>query len=110
MTERRLQISKDSYESSGMPRVRAELIEQGVYISRQRVARFMRLARMPGISRQRGFTVTTRRDKCDPPADDQVKRQFKAKGPNPLWVDDLTTIEIGANFNEWCVVVHLGVY
>jgi putative transposase len=33
MTERIHQIHKDSYESYGMPRVRAELIEQGVSIS-----------------------------------------------------------------------------
>lgn len=43
MTERIRQIHKDSYESYGMPRVRAELMEQGVRISRQRVARLMRL-------------------------------------------------------------------
>lgn len=63
MTMRIRQIHKDSYESYGMPRVRAELIEQGVSISRQRVARLMRLARIQGISRRRGFTVTTRQDK-----------------------------------------------
>lgn len=33
MTERIHQIHQDSYESYGMPRVRAELIEQGVCIS-----------------------------------------------------------------------------
>lgn len=44
MTERIRQMHKDSYESYGMPRVRAKLIEQGVCISRQRVARLMRTA------------------------------------------------------------------
>jgi putative transposase len=63
MTERIRQIHRDSYESYGMPRVRAELIEQGVSISRQRVARLMRRAGIHGISKRRGFTVTTRRDK-----------------------------------------------
>ena len=65
MTERIRQIHEDSYESYGMPRVRAELIEQGVCISRQRVARLMRTAGIRGISRRRSFTVTTRRDKRD---------------------------------------------
>ena len=68
MTERIRQIHQDSYDSDGMPRVRAELIEQGVSISRQRVARLMRQAGIHGISKRRGFTVTTRRDKRQAPA------------------------------------------
>ena len=72
MTERIRQIHQDSYESYGMPRVRAELIEQGVSISRQRVARLMRQAGIHGISKRRGFTVTTRRDKRQAPAGDLV--------------------------------------
>ncbi len=92
MTERIRQIHKDAYESYGMPRVRAELIEQGVCISRQRVARLMRTAGIRGISRRRGFTVTTRRDKRDSPAHDLVQRQFRASGPNQLWVADMTYV------------------
>ena len=86
MTERIRQIHQDSYESYGMPRVRAELIEQGVCISRQRVARLMRQAGIHGISKRRGFTVTTRRDKRQTPAHDLVNRRFHATGPNQLWV------------------------
>jgi putative transposase len=65
MTERIRQIHQDSCESYGMPRVRAELIEQGVC-----------------ISKRRGFTVTTRRDKREPPAHNLVNRRFYATGPN----------------------------
>ncbi len=54
MTERIRQIHQDSY---GMPRVRAKLIEQGVCISRQCVARLMRQAGIHGISKRRGITV-----------------------------------------------------
>jgi putative transposase len=32
-------VHADSYETYGLPRVRAELIDQGVAISRKRVAR-----------------------------------------------------------------------
>lgn len=90
MTERIRQIHQDSYESYGMPRVRAERIEQGVCISRQRVARLMRQAGIHGISKRRGFTVTTRRDKRQTPAHDLVNRRFHATGANPLWVADMT--------------------
>jgi putative transposase len=105
MTERIRQIHKDSYESYGMPRVRAELIEQGVCISRQRVARLMRLAHIRGISRRRGFTVTTRRDKRNAPANDLVKRQFRASGPNQLWVADMTYVPTWTGFLYLSVVI-----
>ncbi len=105
MTERIRQIHKDSYESYGMPRVRAELIEQGVCISRQRVARLMRTAGIRGISRRRGFTVTTRRDKRDSPAHDLVKRRFRASGPNQLWVADMTYVPTWTGFLYLAVVI-----
>jgi putative transposase len=68
MTERIRTIHAESDTTYGMPRVRAELIDQGVAISRKRVARLMRCARIRGVSRRRNFTVTTRRDPRDRPA------------------------------------------
>jgi putative transposase len=105
MTERIRQIHRDSYESYGMPRVRAELIEQGVCISRQRVARLMRTAGIRGISRRRGFTVTTRRDKRASPAHDLVQRRFRASGPNQLWVADMTYVPTWTGFLYLAVVI-----
>ncbi len=55
-----------------MPRVRAELIDQGLVVSRKRVAALMRQHGIRGISRRRGFTVTTRRDARQRPASDLV--------------------------------------
>lgn len=105
MTERIRQVHKDSYESYGMPRVRAELIEQGVSISRQRVARLMRQAGIHGISKRRGFTVTTRRDKRQAPANDLVNRRFHATGPNQLWVADMTYVPTWMGFLYLAVVI-----
>jgi putative transposase len=105
MTERIRQIHQDSYESYGMPRVRAELIEQGVCISRQRVARLMRQAGIQGVSKRRGFTVTTRRDKRQPRASDLVNRRFHASGPNQLWVADMTYVPTWTGFLYLAVVI-----
>lgn len=105
MAERIRQIHHDSYESYGMPRVRAELIEQGVCISRQRVARLMREAGIHGISKRRGFTVTTRRDKRQAPAHDLVNRRFHATGPNQLWVADMTYVPTWMGFLYLAVVI-----
>ena len=105
MIERIRQIHQDSYESYDMPRVRAELIEQGVCISRQRVARLMRQAGIHGISKRRGFTVTTRRDKHQTPASDLVNRRFHANGPNQLWVADMTYVPTWMGFLYLAVVI-----
>ena len=86
MVERIRAIHAESDATYGMPRVRAELIDQGVKVSAKRVARLMRTHAIRGISRRRGFVVTTRRDQRQRPAPDLVQREFVADGPNQLWV------------------------
>ncbi len=83
--------------------MRASGVLQERRISRQRVARLMRTAGIRGISRRRGFTVTTRRDKRDSPAHDLVKRQFRASGPNQHWVADMTYVP------TWTGILYLAV-
>ena len=61
-----------------MPRIRAELLDQGVVASRKRIARLMRHAKLRGVSRRRGYCVTTRRDERNRPAPDLVNRSFVA--------------------------------
>jgi putative transposase len=105
LTERIRAVHTESDATYGMPRVRAELIDQGVKVSRQRVARLMRLAHIRGVSRRRAWVVTTRRDKDKQPAPDLVKREFKAIGPNQLWVADMTYVPTWAGFIYLAVVL-----
>ncbi len=98
MTERIRTIHAESHTTYGMPRVRAELRDQGVTISRKRVARLMRYAQIRGVSRRRGYVVTTRRDARQRPAPDLVNRKFTAVGPNQLWVADMTYVPTWAGF------------
>ena len=105
LTERIRQVHADSHETYGMPRVRAELIEQGVVVSRKRVARLMRQHGLRGISRRRSFTITTRRDKAQRPAPDLVQRRFEAQGPNQLWVADMTYVPTWSGFIYLAVVL-----
>ena len=74
MTERIRAIHAESDQTYGMPKIRAELMEQGECISRKRIARLMRMARLQGISRRRGFVVTTERNRRVRPAPDLVQR------------------------------------
>jgi len=105
LTERIRAVHTESDATYGMPRVRAELIDQGVKVSRQRVARLMRLAHIRGVSRRRAWVVTTRRDKDKQPAPDLVKREFKADGANQLWVADMTYVPTWAGFIYLAVVL-----
>jgi transposase InsO family protein len=88
-----------------MPRVRAELMDQGIAVSRKRVARLMRRASIRGVSRRRGFVVTTRRDADNKTAPDLENRQFSADGPNRLWVADMTYVPTWAGFILLAVVL-----
>jgi putative transposase len=105
MTERIRAVHAESDATYGMPRVRAELMEQGVVISRKRVARLMRRARIRGVSRRRGFVVTTRRDAGNAPAPDLVQRRFSAGGPDRLWVADMTYVPTWAGFVFLAIVL-----
>ena len=87
--------SDDTY---GMPRVRAQLRDEGIIASRKRVARVMHQNHWCGVSRRRGFCVTTQRDKRQRPAPDLVNRQFVATDINQLWVADMTYIPTWAGF------------
>jgi putative transposase len=105
LTERIRAVHAESHETYGMPRVRAELIEQGVAVSRKRVARLMRAAHIRGVSRRRGWVVTTRRDRRQQAAPDLVKRSFHAQAPNQLWVADMTYVPTWAGFIYLAVVL-----
>ena len=82
----------------GMPRIRAELADQGVVASCKRIAAVMRQAHIRGVSRRRGYILTTTLDKRQRLAPDLVKRQFAATDVNQLWVADMTHVPTWAGF------------
>ena len=52
----------------GVPRIRAELAEQGIQAGHNRIAALMRAHGLRGVSRRRAWCVTTQRDKRQRPA------------------------------------------
>ena len=64
----------------------------------------MQVLGLVGVSRRK-YTTTTRRDRSARPAPDLVDRQFKASGPNHLWVADITYIPTWRGFLYLGVVV-----
>jgi putative transposase len=88
----------------GAPRILDDLADEGIHVGRKRVARLMRAAGIVGVSRRR-YRGTTRRDRESVAAPDLVERQFKAEGPNELWVADITYIPTWSGFLYLAVVI-----
>ena len=82
----------------GAPSIRAELAdEHATHVGCKRVARLLRAAGLRGVMPGR-FVTTTVRDKTNTVSRDLVVRQFKADGPDRLWVADITYIPTWAGF------------
>ncbi len=60
LTERIRTIHTESRGTYGAPRIHVELSEQGIRVSRKRVARLMREAGLQGVHRRRRTRTTTR--------------------------------------------------
>jgi transposase InsO family protein len=97
-------IHRHSHGTYGAPRVHAQLHNEGTHVGRKRVARLMRRAGLRGVSRRR-FVTTTQRDSQAQPAIDLVQRNFRAAGPDQLWVADITYIPTWAGFVYLAIVL-----
>ena len=104
LTARVRAIHAHSRGSYGAPRIQAELAEQGLAVSRKRVARVMRQAGLAGVSRRKG-PRTTRRNAQARPAPDLVEREFHADAPDRLWVADITYVPTLAGFLYLAIVL-----
>ena len=99
-------IHEASQGTYGSPRVRAELLDEGVHVGRRKVARLMRLARLRGCPKRR-FRVTTKREPTHPVAKNLLKQNFVAKAPNQLWVSDITYVSTRRGWLYLAVVMDL---
>ena len=97
-------IHARSRETYGMPRIRAELAEQGIHVGGKRITRLMQRAGLHGVTRRKWIT-TTQREPGVRPAPDLVQRHFHAEAPNRLWVADITYCPTLAGFLFLAVVL-----
>ena len=95
----------ESGETYGCPRIHAALRADGERVSRKRVARLMRELGIEGVTRRRFKTGTTKRDAKAKAAPDLVRRDFSAKGPDQLWVADITQVRTWAGWLYLAVVL-----
>ncbi len=75
----------------GSPRIHQQLLKEGILCSKKRVERLMQKMQLQA-RQKRKFKVTTDANHNLPLAEDHVRRDFSASGPNRLWVTDITYI------------------
>jgi putative transposase len=90
-----------------VPRMHAELCDQGVHVARKRVARLMRELGIEGVSRRRGRKRTTVQAEAAKAAPDLLERRFSAERPDQVWVADITYIPIHEGWLFLAAVVDL---
>jgi putative transposase len=106
LTQEIRRIHIDSKGTYGSLRITEELKEEGYTHGHNKVARLMRLAGLRGCP-QRRFKVTTQRDPSHPVADNLLKQDFAADGPNERWAADITYIPTRQGYLYLAVVMDL---
>ena len=95
----------ESGETYGCPRIHAALRDEGERVSRKRVVRLMREVGIEGVTRRRFKGSTAKREAGAKAAPDLVARDFSAKGPDQLWVADITQVRTWAGWLYLAVVL-----
>lgn len=91
------QIHADNYGVYGMRKMWHVLRREGIAVGREQTARLMRLAGLSGKGNG-SAPRTTRKPKGPDRRPDLVNREFKAPGPNCLWVVDITYVRTRKGF------------
>ncbi len=97
-------IHERSRRTYGAPRITAELRAHGVFVSRKRVARLMRGARLQGVHLR---TWRGDRPRAHRGAPDLLRRRFTAPAPDRAWVADITYVPTTAGWTHLAVVLDL---
>jgi len=84
-------VFAENFEVYGVRKIWLQLNREGVEVARCTVARLMRQMGLRGVIRGKPVRTTVS-DKAALCPLDRVNRQFKAPGPNRLWVSDFTYV------------------
>jgi len=98
VTEQIRRVHAESDSSYGASRVRGELRNGGIVISKRRVAELMAAGGIKGLSGREHSTGTTRRDRMAAPFPDLVNRQFHPATPDTCWYGDITYLWVDNRF------------
>lgn len=91
MVEKIKSIHQGSREIYGSPRVHGELVDEGVVVGKNTVAKLMQRHRIQPKVHKR-FVITTNSRHGLKASDNVLNRDFSAHRPNQKWVSDVTFI------------------
>jgi putative transposase len=97
------ELSKRTY---GSPRVTIALLEEGLHVSRQRVARLMKKQNLKSIIRKK-WVVTTDSRHNYPVVENKLNRDFNVTRTGQVWVSDITYIKTWQGWLYLTVIIDL---
>ena len=100
------ELFEASKRRSGSPKITEALMDRGWRVSKNRVARRMRLLGLRSIVRRR-FKVTTNSQHRFSVAPNRLQRDFTAQRPNQVWVSDLTYMRVARGWLYLVVFIDL---
>lgn len=106
ITEKIKVIHRNSKQTYGSPRITQELYKLDVKVSRPRVARLMRKAKIRSIVKKR-FRVTTDSEHKYPVVENKLNRQFKVDKIATAWVSDITYIRTSQGWLYLTIILDL---
>jgi transposase InsO family protein len=92
----------------GAPRIGLELLEKGIKVSLNRVAKLMREAGLQGKMATRKRPTTTQSDPTHAVAPNLLNRHFKGYQRNQVWLSDITYIDTDEGYLYLAAVMDLG--
>ncbi|WP_367141119.1 IS3 family transposase [Streptomyces sp. STD57] len=87
-------VHRESDGTYGVPRITAELREDGEHVNHKRVARVMRTIGLAGVRLRRRHRTTVP-DPAAAKAPDRIGRNFTAEEVNTKYVGDITYLSVG---------------
>ena len=106
LTEKIRVIHGKSKQTYGSPRITQELYKLDVKVSRPRVARLMRKAKIRSIVKRK-FRITTDSEHKYPVAENKLNRQFKVDKIATAWVSDITYIKTSQGWLYLTIILDL---
>jgi putative transposase len=91
-------VHDESTSTYGSPRIVEELNDDGIVVSRRKVAELMAVNGIAGLSGREHSTTTTRADRMAAPFPDLVQRDFQPARPDTVWYGDVTYIWVAGMF------------
>lgn len=100
-------IYEKSKKTYGSPRITMALHNQGIIVSRQRVARLMKKMNLKSITRKK-FVVTTDSKHNYPVVENKLNRDFHVNGTGEVWVSDITYVRTFQGWLYLTAIIDLG--